>query len=132
MFSVGAIVRVASSALPGGGRARRWKELRKGPEYLVTPVRVRDGRGRVFELEIHGYLSANALRLGDQVRARVRYQSEDLPPRVYHVANLTTGQVLEPRAPTLWSHLGPDTVLQAALGVVLVVVAGLCAWGLLG
>jgi hypothetical protein len=132
MFWAGAIVRIAAAALPGGGRTRRWKELREGPEYLVTPVRVRDGRGRVFELEIHGYLSANALRRGDQVRTRLRYQSEDLPPRAYHIANLTTGQVLEPRAPTLWSHLGPDTVLQAALGLVLVLVVGLCLWSVWG
>jgi hypothetical protein len=131
LYWVGALVRAASSALPGGGRPRRWKELRKGPEYLVTPVRVRDGRGRVFQLEIHGYLSANALRLGDQIRARLRYQSDDLPPRVYHIANLTTGQVLQPRAPTLWSHLGPDTVLQAALGLVVLVVVAVCAWGVL-
>jgi hypothetical protein len=132
MFWIGAVVRVVSSALPGGGRARRWKELRKGPEYLVRPVRVRDGRGRLYELEIQGYLSANALRLGDQVRIRVRHQSEDLPRRAYHIANLTTGQVLEPRAPTLWSHLGPDTVLQAALGLVLVLVLGLCLWSVWG
>lgn len=128
----GAIVRAAGSALPGRVRDRRWKELREGPEYLVTPVRVRDGRGRMYELEIHGYLSANALRRGDQVRARLRYQSEDLPPRVYHLANLTTGQVLQPRAPTLWSHLGLDTVLQAALGIVVVAVAVVCLWSIWG
>ena len=132
MFWVGAIVRLARSALPGGSPGRRWKELRKGPEYLVRPVRVGDGRGRLYELEIHGYLSANALRPGDQVRIRVRHQSEDLPPLAYHIANLTTGQVLEPRAPTLWSHLGPDTVLQAVLGLVLVLVLVVCLWSVWG
>jgi hypothetical protein len=133
LYWVGAVFRVALSALGRGGRGRRWKDLRKGPEYLVTPVRVQDGRGRLVELEIHGYLSANALHLGDQIRTRVRRQrDEELPPQAYHIANLTTGQVLEPRAPTLWSHLGPDVVLQAVLGLLLLLVAGLCVWGLLG
>lgn len=128
---LGAAFRVVLAAFGRGGRGRRWNDLRNGPEYLVTPVRVRDARGRLVELEIHGYLSANALHLGDQVRARVRRQSDqELPPRVYHLANLTTGQVLEPRAPTLWSHLGPDVVLQGVLGLVLVLGVGLCVWGL--
>jgi hypothetical protein len=133
MLWIGALFRAVLFAFRGRGGGRRWKDLRKGPEYLVTPVRVRDVRGRLVELEIHGYLSVNALRAGDQVRARVRRQGdEDLPPRVYHLANLTTGQVFEPRAPTLWSHLGPDVVLQAGLGLLLALVAGACLWGVLG
>jgi hypothetical protein len=133
MLWVGALFRAVLIAFRARGGSRRWKDLRKGPEYLVTPVRLRDGRGRLVKLEIHGYLSANALHLGDRLRTRVRRQSDDdLPARVYHIANLTTGQVLEPRAPTLWSHLGPDLVLQAVLGLLLALVAGACLWGVLG
>jgi hypothetical protein len=116
-----------------GGSRRRWRDLRKGPEYLVTPVRVRDSRGRLVALEIHGYLPAGALQRRDHIRARVRRQSDpELPARVHHIANLTTGQVLEPRRPTLWSHLGPDLVLQAGLGMLLALIAVVCLWGRLG
>jgi hypothetical protein len=132
LFGAGAAVRLVCAAFPGRGRGRRWQELSKGPEYLVTPVRLRDGRGRMFTIEMHGYLPAHALRPGDQLRVRVRRQAEDLPPRACHTANLTTGQVLHHRAPTLWSHLWPDTVLQAALGLPLVLVFGLCLWRLVG
>jgi hypothetical protein len=128
----GVAFRAVRAVLPGGGRGRRWRDLRTGPEYLVTPVRLRDGRGRVFKIEVHGYLPAHALRPGDQLRVRVRRHAEDLPPRAVQIANLTTGQVLRPRAPTLWSHLGPDTVLQAALGLLMVLVLAVCLWSLLG
>lgn len=133
MFAVGAFFRSMVVAFRhGGGGFRGWKDVKKGPEYLVTPVRVRDHRGRLLDLEIHGYLTANALRNGDRIRVRVKRQNDpELPPKVYHIANLTTGQVLEPRAPTLWSHLGPDLVLQASLGLLLALVAGLCLWGIL-
>lgn len=128
---IGALFHAVLSVFRPGGARRKWKDVRSGPEYLVTPVRVRDRRGRLVALEIHGYLSANALRVGDQVRIRVHRQGDDeLAPLGYHIANLTTGQVLEPRAPTLWSHLGPEVVLQAVLGLVLVmVVVSVCLWG---
>jgi hypothetical protein len=49
---------------------------------------------------------------------------------VERIVNLTTGQLLTPRTPTLWSHLGPALLLQAAIGLVLVgVVLG---WLLVG
>jgi hypothetical protein len=131
-----AVVMLAAALRYGGGQGgarRRWKDLRKGPEYLVTPVRVRDTRGRLVPLEIHGYLPAGALQRRDQIRVRVRRQGDpELPPRIHHIANLTTGQVLEPRRPTLWSHLGPDLVLQAGLGVLLALIVVVCLWGGLG
>ncbi len=129
----GALFRLVLAAFRVGAGGQRWKDVRNGPEYLVTPVRVRDSRGDLFALEIHGYLSANALHIGDEVRVRLRRQSDgDLPPLGYHIANLTSGQILEPRRPTLWSHLGPAAVLQALLGLVLVVlVLTLVTWGLL-
>jgi hypothetical protein len=132
LFWAGAAFRAVRTVFPGRGDGRRWKDLRTGPEYLVTPVRLRDAQGRMFLIEIHGYLPAHALRAGDQLRVRVERQAEDLPPRAAEVANLTTGQVLHPRGPTLWTHLGPDTLLQAALGVLLVLLGGLCLWRVWG
>jgi hypothetical protein len=132
LFWAGCAFRVARAAFPGSRPGRRWKELRTGPEYLVTPVRLRDGQGRIFTIEIHGYLPAHALRPRDQLRVRVRRQAEDRPPRAARIVNLTTGQILRPRAPTLWWHLGPDTMLQAVLGLLMVLVLVLCLWGLLG
>jgi hypothetical protein len=102
------------------GARRGWKAIRKGPEYLVTPLLLRDTAGVLREVEIHGYVSRRALEPGDLVRARVRRQKDrTLPPRVERIANLTTGQVLTPHPPTFWSHLGPALVLQAVLGAVL-------------
>ncbi|HZN77356.1 MAG TPA: hypothetical protein VFC00_37495 [Micromonosporaceae bacterium] len=102
-----------------GGR-RGWKSIRKGPEYLVTPLRLRDTDGVLREVEIHGYVSPGVLEPKDLVRARVRRQHDKtLPPRVERIANLTTGQVLTPHPPTFWSHLGPALVVQALLGALL-------------
>lgn len=133
VLAVGSFFRAVVAAFRhGGGGYRGWKDLKKGPEYLVTPIRVRDDRGRLVELEIHGYLSVNAVQRGDHIRARVRRQGDpELPPRVHHLANLTTGQVFEPKGPTLWSHLGPDLMVQATLGLVLAILVGLCLWAAL-
>lgn len=132
-LAASAVQLLASVLRQGAGTAgarRGWKDLRKGPEYLVTPIQVRDGRGRLVNLEIHGYLAANALLRTDQIRARVRRQLDiRLPPRVYHLANLTTGQVVVPRPPTVWSHLGPAMVLQAGFGLALMLVLFVCLWG---
>jgi len=43
------------------------------------------------------------------------------------VLNLTTMQPLTPRIPTLWSHLGPGLLIQAALGLA-VAAAVAAAW----
>jgi hypothetical protein len=44
-----------------------------------------------------------------------------IPVRLLHMINLTTMQPLTPRIPTLWSHLGPALLIQAALGVTIAI-----------
>ncbi|KXK61998.1 hypothetical protein AWW66_10665 [Micromonospora rosaria] len=114
-----AIRSLLSSAAGGGGR-RSWKELRKGPEFLVTPLRLRDRDNRLFEVELHGHLAQSALHPADWVQITLKPQDPDLPPRVEQIVNLTTGQLLRPRHATLWSHLGPPLLLQAILGALIV------------
>lgn len=105
-----------------GGSRRSWKELRKGPEFLVTPLRLRDSDNRLFEVELHGHLAQSALHPSDWVQITLKPQDPDLPPRVERIVNLTTGQLLRPRHATLWTHLGPPLLLQAALGALLLLV----------
>jgi hypothetical protein len=103
-----------------GGRTgrRRFRDLKKGPEFLVTPVRLRDEFGQAYEVEMHGHLPQSALHPGDLVQVTTRQQKDPhLPVRMQHVVNLTTLQLLTPRIPTLWSHLGPGLLLQAVLGL---------------
>jgi hypothetical protein len=108
---IGAIVRLK-------GVRRRFKDLKKGPEFLVTPVRVRDDLGQLYEVEMHGHLPVSALRRGDLVQMTTGPQADPrLPVRMLRMVNLTTMQPLTPRIPTLWSHLGPALLIQAALGV---------------
>lgn len=105
-----------------GGR-RRFRDLKKGPEFLVTPVRLRDEFGQDYELEMHGHLPQSALHRGDLVQITTcRQQDRKLPDRIRHMVNLTTLQPLTPRIPTLWSHLGPALLLQAAIGLTLAAV----------
>jgi hypothetical protein len=112
----------------GGGARRKFKELKKGPEYLVTPVRLRDDLGQTYEVEMHGQLPQSALHRGDLVQVRTRPQKDpDLPVKLHQLINLTTMQPLTPRIPTLWSHLGPGLLIQAALGL-MVAVALAAAW----
>lgn len=112
----------------GGGTSRSFKELKKGPEFLVTPVRVRDTADRLLEMELHGHLPQSALHPGDHVQLTLRPQRDaDLPPRIERIVNLTTGQVLTPRTATVWSHLGPPLLLQAALGALLVLGLAACS-----
>ncbi|GAA4449425.1 hypothetical protein [Phytohabitans houttuyneae] len=118
-----AVLRAGSGA--GGGR--KWKELKKGPEYLVTPMRIRATDGVLCEMEIHGHLPQSALEPRDHVQVTVRRQKDpDLPPRVERIVNLTTAQLLTPRTPTLWSHLGPALLTQAVLGIVVFTVVAGC------
>ncbi|MEU4681202.1 hypothetical protein [Micromonospora sp. NPDC023737] len=130
---VGALLmRVVRAVLPGsgGGARRRWKDLTKGPEYLVTPVRLRDNTGGLYEVELHGHLPQSALHPADHVQLTLRPQRDpDLPPRIERIVNLTTGQLLTPRTATLWTHLGPPLLLQAMLGLLLVL--GVAAWSAL-
>lgn len=109
----------------GGGARRKFKELKKGPEYLVTPVRLRDDLGQTYEVEMHGQLPQSALHRGDLVQVRTRAQKDpDLAVKLEQVLNLTTLQPLTPRIPTLWSHLGPGLLLEAVVGLT---VAGVLA-----
>ena len=110
------------------GARRTFKDLRKGPEYLVTPVRLRDDLGQTFEVEMHGQLPQSALHRGDLVQVTTRPQQDPkLPVKMLRVINLTTMQPLTPRIPTLWSHLGPGLLIQAVLGLT-VAAAVAAAW----
>lgn len=123
--------RLLVAPLRGGGTRRRthrrWKDLRKGPEFLVTPIRVRDTDGVLCEMEIHGHFPQSAIHPADHVQVTVRRQSDpDLPPRAERLVNLTTGQLLTPRTATVWSHLGPALLLQAGLGLALAAAVASC------
>ncbi|MCN0151287.1 hypothetical protein [Salinispora arenicola] len=121
-----ALLQTIASA--GSGRGRRtFKDLKKGPEYLVTPIRLRDSAGRLCEVELHGHLPQSALHPADHVQLTLRRQDDpELPPKIERIVNLTTGQLLTPRTATLWSHLGPPLLLQASLGVLLLVGVAAC------
>jgi hypothetical protein len=85
-------------------------------------VRVRDDLGQLYEVEMHGHLPVSALRRGDLVQMTTGAQADpSLPVRLLRMVNLTTMQPLTPRIPTLWSHLGPALLIQAALGVTIAV-----------
>jgi hypothetical protein len=129
VFVAAAIGRLIGSVLRfRGGSRRRLKDLKKGPEFLVTPVRLRDDLGQGYEVEMHGHLPVSALRKGDLVQVTTRPQQDPkLPVKVLRIVNLTTLQPLTPRIPTMWSHLGPALLLQAAVGL-MVAVAVTAAW----
>jgi hypothetical protein len=105
-----------------GGGQRSLKELRRGPEFLVTEFTVRRDDGSLVELEIHGHLAKSALMPRDRIRAQVRQQRRrDLPLRAHRVQNDTSGRTHRLYAPTKWSHLGPALLLQAFLGLMIIV-----------
>jgi hypothetical protein len=119
MQMVGALL-LALVRSGGGGARRKFKELKKGPEFLVTPVRLRDDLGRTYEVEMHGHLPVSALRRGDLVQVTTSPQKDPtLPVKLMTVVNLTTLQPLTPRIPTMWSHLGPALLLQSVGGLIL-------------
>jgi hypothetical protein len=99
---------------------RPFKTLRKGPEYMVTPIWVRDAGDALVEVEVHGHLNRSAIIRKDRIRTVTRRQKGDLPLLAGPIENLTTGRVLRPRRATLVSHLGVGLFLQAALGLLLV------------
>jgi hypothetical protein len=118
VFITASIAQMIASVLRMKPSRRSFKQLKKGPEFLVTPMRVRDDLGQVYEVEMHGHLPQSALHRGDLVQLRTRPQRDTvLPVRLEQVINLTTMQPLTPRIPTMWSHLGPALLLQAILGV---------------
>ncbi len=130
VFVAASIARILSAMLRfgGGGVRRKFKELKKGPEFLVTPVRVRDDQGQVYEVEMHGHLPVSALHRGDHIQVTTREQDDPaLPVKLVRMVNLTTWQPLTPRIPTMWSHLGPALLLQAGLGLT-IVLAVTVAW----
>jgi hypothetical protein len=105
----------------GGGARRSLKDLRRGPEFLVTEFTVRTDDGTLVELEIHGHLATSALLPRDRVRAWVRRQRRsDLPPRAYRLHNYTSGRSHGPPTQTMWMHLGPPLLLQAFLGLTII------------
>jgi hypothetical protein len=118
------------AALRSGGRGarRRFKDLKKGPEYLVTPVRLRDDLGQTYEVEMHGHLPQSALHRHDLIQVTTAPQKDPtLPVKLLRVVNLTTLQPFTPRIPTLWSHLGPGLLIQAVLGLTVAAVVA-AAW----
>ena len=120
VFVTASIAQLIGSVLRMKPSRRKFKQLKKGPEFLVTPMRVRDDLGQVYEVEMHGHLPQSALHRGDLVQLRTRPQRDPvLPVRLEQVINLTTMQPLTPRIPTALSHLGLALLLQAVLGVLL-------------
>ncbi|MFF5288226.1 hypothetical protein [Paractinoplanes globisporus] len=128
VFVAAGIAQLIGSLLRMRGARRSFKELKKGPEFLVTPLRVRDDLGQTYEVEMHGHLPQSALHRGDLVQLTTRPQKDErLAVRLIQVVNLTTMQPLTPRIPTMWSHFGPALVIQAVLGVA-VAAAIMAAW----
>jgi hypothetical protein len=124
---IGRLVLALLRAGSGGGSRRSFKEMRKGPEFLVTPLRIRASDGVLCEMEIHGHLPQSALEPSDHVQVTVRRQKDpELPPRVERIVNLTTAQLLTPHHPTLWSHLGPTLLAQAAIGALVFATVTAC------
>ena len=122
VFVAAGIAQLLGAMLRMRGTRRSFKELKKGPEFLVTPVRVRDDLGQTYEVEMHGHLPQSALHRGDLVQLTTQPQKDPtLPVKLVQVVNLTTMQPLTPRIPTQWSHLGPALLIQAMLGVTVAV-----------
>lgn len=117
VFLAAGVIQLLAAMVRMTPSRRGFKELKKGPEFLVTPVRVRDDLGQTYEVEMHGQLPQSALHRGDLVQLRTVEQKDvTLPFRLVSLVNLTTMQPLTPRIPTMWSHLGPALLLQAILG----------------
>ena len=128
VFVSATIARLIGALIRLRGVRRKLKDLKKGPEFLVTPMRLRDDLGQVYELELHGHLPVSALHRGDLVQVVTRPQADPtLPVKLDRMVNLTTMQPLTPRIPTMWSHLGPALLIQAGLGLT-VALAVTAAW----
>ncbi|MET0423994.1 MAG: hypothetical protein ABW046_08975 [Actinoplanes sp.] len=128
VFVAAGIAQMIGALLRMRGARRTFKDLKKGPEFLVTPVRIRDDLGQIYEVEMHGHLAQSALHRGDLVQLTTRPQKDPtLPVRLVQVVNLTTMQPLTPRIPSQLSHFGPAVLLQAALGT-LAALAILAFW----
>ncbi len=123
VFLAAGIAQLLGALIRMRGARRGFRELKKGPEFLVTPMRLRDDLGQTYEVEMHGHLPQSALHRGDLIQVRTAAQKDPaLPVKLIQVINLTTMQPLTPRIPTMWSHLGPALLLQAVLGVIVAAV----------
>ncbi|MFG1610810.1 hypothetical protein [Actinoplanes sp. NPDC049265] len=123
VFVAATIARLIGALVRLKGVHRQLKDLKKGPEFLVTPVRLKDDLGQLYEIEMHGHLAASHLHRGDLVQVRTKSQDDPrLPVRLMTLLNLTTMQPLTPRIPTVWSHIGPALLIQAALGLTAAIV----------
>jgi hypothetical protein len=119
VFAAATIAHALVAMLRSGARGARrtLKDLKKGPEFLVTPLRLRDELGQLYEVEMHGHLPQSALQRGDLVQLRTRPQKDPaMTAKIDQVLNLTTMQPFTPRIPTMWSHLGPALLIQAVVG----------------
>jgi hypothetical protein len=106
---------------------RPLKALRKGPEYMVTSIWVRDADDSLVEVEVHGHLNRSALIRTDRIRTVARQQKGDLPLLAGPIENLTTSRMLRPRRATLVTHLGLGLLLQAMIGAMLITTVAV-AW----
>jgi hypothetical protein len=130
VFVAASITHAIGAALrrSGGGARRKLKDLKKGPEFLVTPVRLRDDLGQIYEVEMHGHLPQSALHRGDLVQVRTLPQKDPkMAVKLQQIINLTTLQPFTPRIPTMWSHLGPVLLLQATAGAIVTALV-VAAW----
>jgi hypothetical protein len=130
VFVAASITQLIGAALRRGGTGgrRKLKDLKKGPEFLVTPIRLRDDLGQLYEVEMLGQLPQSALHRGDLVQVRTQPQKDPkMTVRLQQVINLTTLQPYTPRIPTMWSHLGPALLLQATAGAVVAALV-VAAW----
>ena len=109
---------ILRTAMPSARRPL--KALRKGPEYMVTSIWVRDADDSLVELEVHGHLNRSALIRTDRIRTVARHQKGDLPLLAGPIENLTTSRMLRPRRATLLTHLGFGLLLQATIGALLI------------
>jgi hypothetical protein len=124
-----ALLAMVLRAKAGVGDGRTLRTLRKGPEFRVTPIWIRDTDGLFVEVEVHGYLSGRALHRSDLVRITARRQGgRHLPMRAHRIDNLTIGRFVTPRRPTVWTHLGPVLVIQAMIGMVVLATAAGALW----
>jgi hypothetical protein len=106
------------------------RSARQGPEFMITPIQVRDAMGEVLDVEVHGHLNKTALVRTDRIRMKAYEQrGRDLPLRAGDIENLTTGRMIRPRRATLWTHFGTPLLLQAIAGAVVVILPVACVFG---
>jgi hypothetical protein len=127
---VGLVVGTILRTGPPGTARRPFKSLRKGPEFMVTPIFVRDADDSDLEVEVHGYLSRSALIRTDRIRTRTYRQKGDLPLLAGEIENLTTGRLVRPRRATLWTHFGTPLMLQCLVGAAVIGLSLACFIGI--